>query len=89
MNKLCKASKKINQSELYEHLTKLLGQSTIDTDTDMKIAHKLTAKKTIKQLKLEDGENEEDISSSSSFNFLCTNYVIFYCSCVFIYFLKI
>lgn len=45
MNKLCKASKKINQSELYEHLTKLLGQSTIDTDTDMKIAHKLTAKK--------------------------------------------
>lgn len=76
MNKLCKASEKINQSELYEHLTKLLGQSTTDIDTDMKIAHKLTAKKTIKQLKLEDGENEEDVSSSS-FNFLCTNYVIF------------
>lgn len=67
MNKLCKASEKINQSELYDHFTKLLDQSTtdMDADADMKNAHKLTAKtdKTIKTRrgrKWGRGEEEED-----------------------------
>lgn len=36
VNKLCKASEKINHSKLYDYFTKLLDQSTVAMDDDKK-----------------------------------------------------
>jgi hypothetical protein len=56
VNRLYKASEKINQSKLYEHIIKLLYHSTTNMDDDIKRAHRPTIKM-IKQLKLEGKDN--------------------------------
>lgn len=48
VDKLYMRSKKIKQSKLYEHFTKLLDPSTTNMDNDIKRAHRLIAKKKIK-----------------------------------------
>lgn len=44
VNRLYKASEKINQWTLYEHIIKLLDHSTTDMDDDIKRAHRPTIK---------------------------------------------
>ena len=61
LNKLYKVSEKLSRSKLYEHFINLLGRFTADIYDDIKRAYRLTAKKMIKQLKLDGEENMNEV----------------------------